>query len=77
MNQAEGRMGDRLLARLTWKESFIWALSDENDRNRLYLDGETFRAPPGTSAHDLQLPSGDKRRGGDFEMWFWITHSAQ
>jgi len=21
----------------------------------------------------LQLPSGDKRRGGDFEMWFWLV----
>ncbi len=22
---------------------------------------------------ELRLPSGDKRRGGDFEMWFWLT----
>jgi hypothetical protein len=63
--------GDRgILARLTLKGNFIWARQNRN----LYLDGETFG-----DFHDgapnifLKLPSGDKRRGGDFEMWFWLV----
>ncbi len=72
MKEVQGQLGDRLLARLTLKGNFIWALGEDGDTNQFYLDGESFRLPPGTTAHDLQLPSGDKRRGGDFEMWFWI-----
>ncbi|MBE2268338.1 MAG: hypothetical protein IAE80_08910 [Anaerolinea sp.] len=66
---------DRVLVRLMLKGNFIY------DRERkLYLDGEAFGLkdqPP----HDL-LPLGDRerpvysgneRRGGDFEMWVWVT----
>jgi hypothetical protein len=79
MNQVEGRLGDRILARLTLKGNFIWAASGGRE-NKLYLDGETVRFDPadesGTAlgkAFGVRLPSGDGRRGGDFEMWFWLT----
>ena len=78
MNQVEGRLGDRILARLTLKGNFIWAASGGRE-NKLYLDGETVRFDPadesGTAlgkAFGVRLPSGDGRRGGDFEMWFWL-----
>jgi hypothetical protein len=63
--------GDRgFLARLTLKGNFIWSLDDLN----LFLDGEAFgfRAL-GVPLVSLRLPSGDRRKGGDFEMWFWLT----
>jgi hypothetical protein len=63
--------GDRgLLARLTLKGNFISAAENAN----ILLDGDGFGIPDtvlNTAA--LQLPSGDQRRGGDFEMWFWLT----
>ncbi len=65
--------GDRgILTRLTLKGNFIW----DRDNPDLFLDGEAFgiRQPnaPNTS---LRLPSGDRTRGGDFEMWFWLARS--
>jgi hypothetical protein len=62
---AQHNRGDRILAHLTLKGNFIWA---KNDRN-LLLDGETYWEEDPTG---LGLPSGDNRRGGDFEMWFWL-----
>ncbi|QXD15749.1 choice-of-anchor D domain-containing protein [Rhodocaloribacter litoris] len=55
-----------ILARFVLKGHFIWAA---NDPTR-YLDGETsgMAEEPG-----LRFPGGDGRRGGDFEMWFWLT----
>jgi hypothetical protein len=63
--------GDRgILARLTLKGNFIWALQNRN----LFLDGETFAEfHDGATNIFLKFPSGDKRRGGDFEMWFWLV----
>jgi len=59
-----------ILARLTLKGNFIWAAGNRN----LYLDGEAFGVfQDGATNTFLQLPSGDKRRGGDFEMWFWFV----
>jgi hypothetical protein len=59
---------DRMLARLTLKGNFIRA-SEEPD---VYLDGDTFGDP-----RDLELgirrPTGDGRRGGDFEMYVWLV----
>jgi len=52
---------NNLLAHLTLKGNFIC-----NQEKTLYLDGEMF---DGT---DLKNGSGDGRRGGDFEMWFWL-----
>lgn len=67
------KQGDRVLAHLTLKGNFIW--DQTNPENpALYLDGEAFgfRRPDVTNT-DLRLPSGNGRRGGDFEMWFWLT----
>jgi hypothetical protein len=64
------RLGDRVLARLTMKGNFIWALRAP----ALYLDGEVFGFPQDGSANtDIRLPSCNGRRGGDFEMWFWLV----
>lgn len=70
--------GDRALAHFTLKGNFIW---DADDPNR-YLDGEAFgfrqRPVPGgpTPAINIRFPTGDGRRGGDFEMWFWLTRAV-
>jgi len=60
-----------LLAHVTLKGDFIWSQNDPV----LFLDGEVFGRPPGTGSSNvsLRLPSGDRRRGGDFEMWFWLV----
>jgi len=65
--------GDRgILVRLTLKGNFIW---DRDDPDR-FLDGDVFGVrPPGAANTNLRLPSGDNRRGGNFEMWFWIGRS--
>jgi hypothetical protein len=60
-----------LMGRLRLRGNFIWALGNPS----LYLDGETFGSPAapdgsGNQRTALLLPSGDGRRGGDFEMWF-------
>ena len=63
---------DRVLARLTLKGNFIWADEDHS----LYLDGEAFGVPENhteSTDSNLKLPSGNGRRGGDFEMWFWLV----
>ena len=65
---------DAVLLRLTLKGNFIW--SDQaralfkKEQPGGFLDGETYRSPgpPGFVA-----PSGDGRRGGDFELWFWLN----
>jgi hypothetical protein len=58
-----------VLARLTLRGNFIWARNDPS----LFLDGEAFGFPrAGTITTSLGLPSGDRRRGGVFESWFWI-----
>lgn len=60
----------RVLARLTVKGNFIW--SEKNPD--LYLDGEVFGSQiPGRAITDVEFPSGDNRRGGDLEMWFWLV----
>ncbi len=71
---------DKLLLRFTLKGSFIWNTeARELFRNGVvggFLDGESFRTPPGFIPSALLLPSGDNRRGGDFEMWFWMALPA-
>lgn len=64
--------GDRVLASLTLKGNFIWADKDHS----LYLDGEAFGVEEGRTDSNLDLPSGNGRRGGDFEMWFWLVGEA-
>lgn len=67
----------RLLARLTAKGNFIW---DADPTPNLYLDGEAFgiqrKDADGSSHIGLRPPSGNGKRGGDFEMWFWLTLPA-
>ena len=61
---------DRFLLRLTLKGNFIFA---GNQNEQRFLDGDSFGRPGGNNRTDVILPSGDTRRGGDFEMWFWIA----
>jgi hypothetical protein len=59
-----------VLARFTLKGNFIWTPATPT-APPLFLDGEAFGL--GQSGQTLlDLPSGDRRRGGDFEMWFWL-----
>jgi hypothetical protein len=62
----------RILAHFTLKGNFIW--SDESAE--IYLDGESF-GKPRDEFEDAGLPTGDGRRGGTFEMWFWIVPSLE
>jgi len=66
-----GRRGP-LLARLTLKGNFIWAIKPPG----LYLDGDAFGIPAENGKTNLRFPSGDGRPGGDFEMWFWLVTEA-
>ena len=56
--------------RLNLKGDFIWGKDDPT----LFLDGDVFgvtRTDPDGSTHiGLRLPSGDGKRGGNFDMWF-------
>jgi len=60
--------GFRLLVEVVLKGRFIWSAEDPG----LFLDGEAFGRPRRTEVA-LSLPSGDGRRGGDFETWFWLV----
>lgn len=60
----------RVLARLTLKGNFIWSSTD----TPLYLDGDLFGvAEPGGNVIGVSEPSGDGKRGGDLELWFWLV----
>jgi ABC-type transport system substrate-binding protein len=63
----------RLLAHLILKGNFIWQV----DRPDVYLDGEALGTPDGAELHNLRLPSGNRRSGGDFEMWFWVEPDSE
>jgi hypothetical protein len=62
---------DRVLAHLTLKGNFIW--SGTTAATQKYLDGEAFGRASSAGRTILNLPSGDDRKGGDFEMWFWLS----
>lgn len=64
----DNKVTDRLLAHLTAKGNFIFSA----DKPPVFLDGEAFGTPSKAGRTDLTLPSGDERKGGDFEMWFWL-----
>ncbi|HUR35921.1 MAG TPA: DUF6519 domain-containing protein [Vicinamibacterales bacterium] len=57
-----------VLVRLQLRGNFIWGPEREP---KLYLDGEAFGVPGGDNV-DVRLPGGNRRRGGDFELWFWL-----
>jgi hypothetical protein len=67
---------DRILAHLTIKGNFIWH-GESGEEPAIYLDGEAFGRPSRDGRVDIRLPSGNGRRGGDFEMWFWLMRSEQ
>jgi hypothetical protein len=62
----------RVLARLTILGNFIW----QAGRPDLFLDADVFGmrvasdVPPSVRG---RLPSGDGRRGGRLDMWFWVV----
>jgi len=58
-----------VLCRLTLKGDFIWSATNP----RLFLDGDSFAAENSDGNISITLPSGDRRRGGDFETWFWLV----
>jgi hypothetical protein len=61
----------KLLARIRVLGNFIWSAKDPD----VYLDGELFGKGSGSAANPItfaRYPSGDRRRGGDLEMWFWF-----
>lgn len=60
---------NRLLVRLTLHGNFLLARS----ASELRLDGEVFRT---RGAPGYTLPSGNGRRGGDLEVWFWLAEAA-
>lgn len=66
------QLADRVLAHLTIKGNFLFA----RDNPTVNLDGDAFGRPRGDDRIDLDLPSGDNRRGGDLEMWFWLTDNT-
>ena len=62
----------RILARLTILGNFIWQSSNPE----LFLDVDAFgmQSRPGVlEPTRLRLPSGDGRRGGRLDMWFWVV----
>jgi hypothetical protein len=71
------KRGQSILAHLTLKGNFIWS----EDSPDLYLDGEVLgvedSVPDSRPSIAAKLPSGDKRRGGDLEMWFWLVAPPQ
>lgn len=65
------RRHGRILARLTLKGNYIWSRRDAS----LYLDGDLFGvvAEEGNTTA-ARAPSGDGKRGGDLELWFWLVN---
>lgn len=58
---------ERLLLHLTLKGNFVYGAKDTS----LNVDGEAFGIlRDGTL--DVTLPSGDGRRGGTLDLWFWL-----
>jgi hypothetical protein len=58
---------ERLLLHLTLKGNFVYGAKDTS----LNVDGEAFGIlRDGTL--DVSLPSGDGRRGGNLDLWFWL-----
>jgi hypothetical protein len=57
-----------ILARLHVAGNFVWG-QDQPDK---YLDGTAFGRVNQQGMFELILKSGDNRRAGNFDMWFWI-----
>lgn len=65
-----GNVTDRIPAHLTLKGNFLTARGEPD----VYLDGDTFDDPQ--DEFGIRRPSGDGRRGGDFEIYVWLTTFA-
>jgi hypothetical protein len=73
---SKNRISDRVLAHLTLKGNFIWSQDSARD-SALYLDAEAFGLlNPRSKRINLSLPTGDGRKGGNFEMWFWLVEQS-
>lgn len=66
-----GAQLDRLLLHLTLKGDFVYAAGDPT----LDADAEAFGVLHGGTL-DAGLPTGDGRRGGTLDLWFWLRPSA-
>lgn len=63
-----------ILCRLILRGNFIWSLGNPP----LYLDGDDFgMANPRLGLTAISLPTGDRKRGGDFTTWFWVVPDGQ
>ena len=81
------KLQERLLIRLTLKGNFIWRETGKDELAKTgpagWLDGDSWRVSPQQHPSSMQslindrLASGDRRRGGDFEMWFWLVPGKQ
>ena len=59
-----------VLCHLVLKGPFIWSVGP----NSLYLDGSSYGVvSPFVAGTGLGYPTGDRRRGADFQTWFWLT----
>jgi hypothetical protein len=67
--QATPAVPTELTAHLTLKGNFIW----DKNRPQAYLDGDIFGRRSSGAGIELGFPSGDGRRGGDFDMWFRLV----
>jgi hypothetical protein len=72
---AAQKAGDRVLARVRVAGNFIWR-GDATGGAPIYLDGEGFGIRSQTGRVDLRFPSGNGRRGGAFEFWFWLMPAS-
>ena len=69
------RVADRLLGSLRLAGDKLWAADTERP---VYLDGEAYGRPRASDGGtDVVLPSGDGRRGSDFELWFWLVETRE
>ena len=82
LNRYFARGVSHLLIRVTLKGNFIWRNTAEDELKRNgpagWLDDDAYgvsRSQHPNALHGLidpKLASGDRRRRGDFEMWFWL-----
>jgi hypothetical protein len=74
IGMAQERDLEQVLAHLVLRGNFIWGDKDPS----VFLDGDSFGAPTSGGRTEILrdeegFMSGDGRRGGDFEMWFWLV----
>lgn len=67
---------DRILVHLRLRGNYLWQEGGGDDP-QVYVDGDVFGRPGSDGRMALRLPSGDGRRGGDFEIWFWVVPEAE